>query len=271
MMHAIAALLLVSGASALSLVPRLAPPAAPVRRAGKICLGWGPEPIWTTLPISSISEAADGLKAITLEPPEETFSGFTIPGQYVQMREIGAEKASFFALASPPGATPFELLIKEQPPSDWSPGTGWLTSASAGLEVEMSQVMGTGFKSVGDSPSVLLFAAGSGISPIRSVIESGVLKGKDVMLFYGAQTPAQMAYMDKFGEWEALGVECVPVISKPGPDWDGAIGYVQDVARERGVPADCAMLICGMKGMAEGVKALAADFGVPDDKVIANF
>ena len=68
---------------------------------------------------------------------------YTVPGQYVQIRQPGAEKAGFFAVASAPGAAgPFEFLIKEQPPSDWSPGTGWLTDASAGLELEMSQVMG---------------------------------------------------------------------------------------------------------------------------------
>ena len=43
-------------------------------------------------------------------------------------------KGGIFAIASSPttkdGA--FEFLIKEQPPSDWSPGTGWLTGASAG-------------------------------------------------------------------------------------------------------------------------------------------
>jgi NAD(P)H-flavin reductase len=267
-------LLLLSGATGLSVTRtvhrpqglRLLP-----RRAGRVCLGWGPEPVWTKLQIASIRGEAQGQMVIAIDPPSETKDGYLTPGQYVQMRELDVQKASFYAIASAPGAVPFEFLIKEQPPSEWSAGTGWLTSASAGTEVMMSQAMGTGFKSVGDSPSVLLFAAGSGIAPIRSVIESGVLKGKDVTLYYGAQTLAQMAYKDKFDEWTKLGVECVPVISKPADDWNGATGYVQDVARARGVPAESAMLICGMKGMAEGVKALAADSGVPEDKVIANF
>ena len=81
-----------------------------------------------------------------------------------------------------------------------------------------------------------------------------------------------MAYTDKFAEWEKLGVKVTPVISKPdGTDWSGATGYVQDVAKADGVPSKCAMLLCGMKGMAEGVKTLASDTGVAEDKVIANF
>ncbi len=97
------------------------------------------------------------------------------------------------------------------------------------------------------------------------------LKGKSVTLYYGAQTPAKMAYQDKFDAWEKMGVKCVPVISKPDGSWKGATGYVQDVARAGGVPPNSAFLLCGMKGMAEGVKALAKDSGVTEDKVIANF
>jgi len=248
------------------------------RRVGcDIICGWGPDPVWAPNKIESIGDASDGLKAITIVPP--TNDDFTIPGQYLQIKEPGAEKAGIFAIASAPdkkGA--FEFLIKEQPPSDWSPGTGWLTSAPAGTELEMSQVMGPGFKCTGEAldgvTDVLLFAVGSGISPVRSVIESGVLKGKSVSLYYGAQTPKQMAYMDKFAEWEKLGVKVTPVISQAdGTDWDGATGYVQDVAKTAGVasPSSTVMLICGMKGMAEGVKALAAEVGVPEENVRANF
>jgi NAD(P)H-flavin reductase len=208
-----------------------------------------------------------------------TIEDFTIPGQYVKIRQPGAEKAGVFAIASAPGkAGAFEFLIKEQPPSDWSPGTGWLTSAPAGTELEMSQVMGPGFKCTGNAldgvTDVLLFAVGSGISPVRSVIESRALQGKHVSLYFGARTPLAMAYTDKFAEWERMGVKVTPVISQPsGTGWHGATGYVQDVARAAGVPnpSSTLMLICGVKGMMEGVKALAAEVGVPKENVRANF
>ena len=79
--------------------------------------------------------------SLTIAPPDGVADGYLTPGQYVQIRQPGAEKAGFFAIASPPGADgEFEFLIKETPPSDWSPGTGWLTGASVGTELEMSQV-----------------------------------------------------------------------------------------------------------------------------------
>jgi len=248
-------------------------------RSGRIVCGWGPDPIWTSLEVADIEDAADGLKAITIQPPASTAEGYEIPGQYVQIREPGAEKAGFFAVASPPDADPFEFLIKETPPSDWSPGTGWLTGSSKGTALEMSQAMGSGFKladHIDDVERVLLFAAGSGISPIRSAIESGVLAGKEVELFYGAQKPDQMAYTSKFEDWKKLGVDVTAVISQPeGTDWKGKTGYVQDVARQTGAagknPSKTAVLLCGMKGMAEGVKKLCADAGIDEGRVLANF
>ena len=203
------------GGSARSHAVQLGGARAPSRTSRVIC-GWGPDPVWSALEVGSIKDAAEGLKAITIKPADGAADAFTVAGQYVQIREPGAEKAGIFAIASSPTkAGDFEFLIKEQPASgssssspslslslspspspslspslsprltltptltlalaltssEWSPGTGWLTDAKAGLALEMSQVMGPGFKIDGvldDVDSVLLFAVGSGISPIRS-------------------------------------------------------------------------------------------------------
>jgi NAD(P)H-flavin reductase len=258
----------------------------PGSRSGRVSrIRLGPDPEWQKLTVASIKDVADGIKAIAIQPPPETIKGYTTGGQYVQLRAPGAEKASFIAIASRPRKyamdLPFEFLVKEQPPSDWSPGTGWLTGAAEGDELEMSQVMGEGFitdpEVMDNITDVMLFAAGSGIAPIRAVIESDTLGKKnkyDIKLFYGARTPKLMSYQDKFEEWEAAGVNVTPVISKPeGTKWDGATGYVQDVAKASGPgkPESTLILMCGMKGMAEGVKELAAEWGVPESNVLTNF
>jgi NAD(P)H-flavin reductase len=252
------------------------------QRGGRIVCGWGPDPIWSTLKVASIEDAdKDGvLKAITVEVPEETAAGFVKGGQYVQLKAPGTDKGAPIAIASAPSAgTTFEFLVKEQPPSDWSPGTGWLTGADAGAAVDVSQAMGPGFLKSDDAlegiSDVICFAVGSGISPLRSTIESGALSKCDsATLYYGCRTPDLMSYQDKFAGWEELGVKVVPVISKPdGTDWKGETGYVQDVAKAAGVanPKATAVLMCGMKGMSEGVKEFAADAGIPEDRVWANF
>lgn len=83
-----------------------------------------------------------------------------------------------------------ELLIKMQPGAT----AELLCNAAPGAEVAVSPVQGKGFpvdRLPADSvDTVLLFASGSGITPLRAVIESGVLgKRKEVRGAGGARMP----------------------------------------------------------------------------------
>ena len=203
----------------------------------------------------------------------------------MQVRSGEDAKPSFFAIASAPGASAneFEFLVKE------SEGSKWFTSAAEGTQVEVSQVMGGGFPisenlngKKFDFPcqNVILFAAGSGIAPIRAAIEQkgagglNLKDGRSCKLYYGAQTLSKMAYQDKFDEWKSLGVEVIPVISQSeGSGWQGAIGYVQNAARADGIatPRNTGVLLCGMKDMAIAVKELCSEAGVEEERVLTNF
>jgi NAD(P)H-flavin reductase len=257
--------------------------AAPIHTIGRsscICVASRNQPVWADHVIESIEDAAEGLKAITIQPSERIAEGFTNPGQYIQIRQPGTDTSSSFAIASAPGAAgPFELLIKEAPPTDLSPGNRWLTGAEVGTEIEMSHVMGGGVSladHIGDVDRVLLFAAGSGISPIRSVIESRMLDGREVELYYGMRTPAHAAYWSKLETWNAFGVEytlCVSTASKA--PLQACVGYVQDVAKDTRVfanaPDRTLLLMCGMKGMMAAVSTMATDAGIAKARVLTNF
>lgn len=79
--------------------------------------------------------------------------------------------------------------------------------------------------------------------------------------------------VDKFAEWEAAGVQVVPVISQPDDTWNGRAGYVQTALEEDGVqiPRNSAALLCGMKGMTENVKELLTKAGVFEGRIMFNF
>lgn len=261
-------------------------------------MGWGPEPIWSEAKIISNGSAcpSGSCASIVVSVPEETAVSFTDPGQYVQVRPLtnndeGEEvKPIFLAIASPPKKNEekneFEFLVKK---TDSNP---WMTSLSSGSTVEMSQVLGSGFpiqdglnnitKYDFPTQNVLLFAAGSGIAPIRSAIESGMLDvappgdgGRTCRLYYGVADPSNMPYADKFAAWEQMGVEVVPVLSRPDQDDAGPFrtGYVQTALEEDGVPIprNTGALMCGMKGMAEAVKDLLERAGVFDGRILTNF
>lgn len=173
-------------------------------------------------------------------------------------------------------------MIKE---TEWNQ---WITSpsSSAAKELAISQVMGSGyaikenFEGIKyDFPvqNVIMCANGSGIAPIRSVIESSFLdikkSGRTARLYYGCRTFEEMAYVNKFEEWEGLGVEVVPILSQPSGEWNGRTGYVQTAIEEDGilVPRNSGALLCGVKGMTEAVKDDLSKAGIFDGRILFNF
>lgn len=102
-------------------------------------------------------------------------SEYTRPGQYIQVK-VGEEgKPGFFAIASAPDANNqgvLELLIKNA-----GDAAEKLCASEAGAQVDASPVQGKGFpidRIPAESHStVFMFATGTGISPIKALIESG--------------------------------------------------------------------------------------------------
>jgi len=258
-------------------------------------MGWGPEPIWTEATVVSNSPACPSQSCVSLEVEvsSDVMEGYKTPGQYVQMNISTADedaKPIFLAIASPPlkegdensSSTSFQFLIKKTDNNDW------ITSAQPATKIAISQVMGggfpieenfEGFKYDFPTQNILLFACGSGIAPIRAAIESGQLqveKGRTARLYYGVQTPSEMAFADRFGIWERNGVEVVPVISRPEEckeEWIGRTGYVQSALEEDGVPVprNSGALLCGVKGMTESVKDILTKAGCFEGRVLTNF
>ena len=136
------------------------------------------------------------------------------------------------------GPSEFEFLIKKTENNEW------ITGMAPGSKLEISQVLGSGFKLEEnlegfnyDFPmqNVLLFAAGSGLAPIKSAVESGKLNvdapgggGRSCRLYYGERTAEDLCYVDKFAEWEEAGFQVVPVLSQPSEEWVGRSGYIQN-------------------------------------------
>lgn len=242
---------------------------------------WKQEILFAEAPVAGVEQAAEHLFHLVLDisANPELRRGHTKAGQFVQVK-VGASKPAFLAIASPPQTAEYgalEFLIKQVDGST----AGLLCGLRKGDKVELSQVMGNGFAVDRLSPAdqfstVLLFATGSGISPIRSLIEAGfdARKRSDVRLYYGTRNLQRMAYQDKFKEWESSGVKIVPVLSQPGDDWTGECGYVQAAFAETEVlfdPLQAGAILCGQKEMAQDVTSLLIGKGLPEDKILKNF
>ncbi|KAI3816546.1 hypothetical protein L1987_16247 [Smallanthus sonchifolius] len=239
--------------------------------------------LWTPTPLADVKPAAESLFHITIDVSDspDLASSYAVAGQYLQLRIPNVEKPSFLAIASPPSLAftngIFEFLVKSIAGST----AEILCGLGKGDVVELSPVMGKGFSTDQISPpedyqSVLIFATGSGISPIRSLIESGFSADKrsDVRLYYGARNLQRMAYQDRFKSWESSGVTIVPVLSQPDDSWTGEAGYVQAAfarAKQLYAPDSTGAVLCGQKQMAEEVTSILVGNGVPNEKILKNF
>ncbi|KAL4281563.1 hypothetical protein GQ457_03G025790 [Hibiscus cannabinus] len=239
--------------------------------------------VWTPSPISSIETAADSLFHVTIDVSNspDLAASHTFPGQYLQLRLPDVDRPSFLAIASPPSLAAstgaFEFLVKSVAGST----AELLCGLKKGDVVELTQAMGNGFNidridPPEDYPTVLIFATGSGISPIRSLIESGfgADKRSDVRLYYGARNLRKMAYQDRFKDWESSGVKIMPVLSQPDDSWTGESGYVQAAfarAKQIHSPKGTGAVICGQRQMTEEVRSILVAGGVLSEKILKNF
>ncbi|KAL9364631.1 hypothetical protein Peur_042504 [Populus x canadensis] len=220
---------------------------------------WQDTTVWTQAPLSGIEPAAESL---------------------FHLRVPDVEKPSFLAIASPPSDAAskgaFDFLVKSVAGST----AELLCGLKRGDVVELSQAVGRGFdieqiEPAEKYPTVLIFATGSGISPIRSLIESGFNADKrsDVRLYYGARNLKRMAYQDRFKDWESSGVKIVPVLSQPDDNWTGESNYVRAAfsrAKQIYSPTGTGVVLCGQKQMTEEITSILVSDGVSSVLIICQ-
>ena len=136
-------------------------------RAGWNDVAFSPAKITSNKAVTS----SPTLNRLLVDVGAEATAKYTIAGQFVQVKMEEEGKAGFFAIASAPDANNagvIELLVKASgDPAEAICGSG------EGTGVLVSDVMGKGFPvdRVAGVGNVFIFCTGSGISPIKALIE----------------------------------------------------------------------------------------------------
>jgi NAD(P)H-flavin reductase len=218
-----------------------------------------------TLELVGNEPAGIDLRLLTFATP---LSSFDKPGQFVTV-SMNDLKPAFFAIASVPGE-PLQLLVKQQ-----GDVASLVTAAEPGTAIEVSDAMGGGFPlPEGDARKLVILATGSGISAVRSVIEAEIAAGlpRPVHVLYGVFTLEHRSFVDRLEAWRGKGVVVHEVLSEPHHGWEGAVGFVQDAAKELGlVDADSTVVLCGFPAMVEAAKALYGDAGAAPEQLLTNY
>lgn len=196
-----------------------------------------------------------------------------VPGQMVKIRTPAGEGR--FALASAPAPDHrADLLVKRGS----SVADAVVAAAAPGGTLEMTAPFGKGFAAGdADGRDVLLFAAGSGIAPIRALVQHLLARRHQFgrgTLFYGQRRGADFAYRREHPDWERRGIRVVLCPSREDDAWPGPRGHVQEVARSVAFggssPGDSVAFVAGMHAMVAGVRAVLGRAGMPPDRIHVN-
>jgi sulfhydrogenase subunit gamma (sulfur reductase) len=226
------------------------------------------------VPVLDAWDETPTLHAVRLALGPSLAGRHVLPGQVVKLHTAAGE--GYFALASAPAAQPrADLLVKRGGKiADLA-----IATASAGKTLDVSAPFGKGFP-VRDAvgKDVLLFAAGSGIAPIRALVQHILAHREEfnrVTLFYGQRRGGDFAYAQEHLTWERGGVRVVLCPSREDDAWTGVRGRVQEVARSLSFggspPGEAVAFVCGMHAMVGDVRSTLAQAGVPPDRIHVNF
>lgn len=197
--------------------------------------------------------------------------GHVHPGQYALVK-LGKDVPRPFAIASPPGSDRVELLLKLPPEP-----TAAVLALTRDDKIAVSAPRGDGFPLArAEGKSLWLVATGSGVAPLRAVIETLLpqrARFADVSLLYGVRHADELAFADRFGQWSGRGVKVIPVVSQPAPGtWEGPVGRVQDHLPARFErPHETWAFLCGLPEMDREVSAALLSRGVGPDQIFRNY
>lgn len=163
-------------------------------------------------------------------------------GQYVDITvttEKGEEITRSFSMANSPNETQkLSFIIKKYPDGRFSNelDAGGVKKGSA---VKVSGPYGLCFRREERQGPVVLVGAGSGMSPVWSILHDQISSGEDrpVYFFYGARTQEDLFKLDEIADVVKAHphVEFIPVLSHAEEDetWDGERGFVHECVDRR--------------------------------------
>lgn len=227
--------------------------------------------------ISAIERLTHDIRGITIDlgSPIKFWAG-----QYVDITvttEKGETITRSFSMANTPDqAERLSFIIKKYPEGKFS---GELDAGGirVGATVSVVGPYGTCFRREGRDGPLILVGAGSGMSPVWSILNDHLSSGetRDVYFFYGARTRDDLFYLDRIAALTEARPEVrfIPVLSHAGDDeaWTGECGFVHERVdarlKELAVDGEGDVYACGPPPMIDALQPVLFMNGFETERI----
>ncbi|MBS2016520.1 MAG: hypothetical protein JST00_26790 [Deltaproteobacteria bacterium] len=177
---------------------------------------------------------------VGLAPSDDDARAYTAPGQYVEV--AAPHERGYFVLASPVGARPWELLVRDN-----GEAAALLVASPLGTELDVSRPQGAGFAldRLRGRPLVIAVVA-SALGAARALVaarldERSAEPRPPTTVLVGVRSAVDVPLAVEVEAWIADGIEVVLCLSRAELDAHRDVlpravrahGYVQAVVQER--------------------------------------
>lgn len=186
-----------------------------------------------TLParVQKLTRAAPDVMLIELKlPPGERLR--FLPGQYIEILLKGGVRRAFSLANAPGDDSCLQLHVRHLPGGLF---TDHVFSAMKERDLlRFSGPHGSFFLREDSSKPMLLIAGGTGLAPIKSIVEHAIAQRstRPMAIYWGGRTLADLYLLPLAERWAQAGVRFVPVLSEAAADahWSGRSGLVHAAA-----------------------------------------
>jgi ferredoxin-NADP reductase len=197
------------------------------------------------------------------------------PGQFLTFNWLldGHRLTRCYSISSSPTQTGFvEITVKKQPQGCVS---AFLNErVPNGLTVEASGPLGRFCFDEHQHKSIVLFAAGSGITPIISILRyiDDLCLDTEATLFYSVRTQRDVIFKPELERLEERlpNFQLVLVVTRPESGWTGWTGHLSGefIVQRLGEIRERAFFLCGPRPFMDNVTGILLSLGIDEQSII---
>ena len=218
--------------------------------------------------VSSVEQATHDIVVLQLQASSAmAFSA----GQYASLTLPG-QPARDFSMGGEPYGETLEFHIRT---IDGGQVSAAAQKIQVGDKIALSGPMGLAFLRELHTGPILAAAGGSGLAPIKAIVETALAKGmkQPISLYFGARDEIDLYLVDHFEAMAAkhANFTFVPVLSEPSGETTRRTGFLHDAIAEDFTTMDGSKIYtAGPPPMVDAIRNLTAKLGARADDLHAD-